>query len=253
MEYTTIKKKILTNIEKNYSNTTALEQQYRSHPSYSLLHVKKFLPAEVTEALAKELDDIPLERCKQFTRRGSCMYEHNNLDETPVADAVISILHGQTFLRWLQKVTDTVDLIPDPFLVGAGYMKSFAGDSLQVHTDFNWNEGLRLHRKLSLIIYLNEDWDKSWGGNLDFWDTENKNKINSIKPDFGNLLIWSYHNLAFHGYPKPMTCPQGQSRKGLRLFYYVSNANHDPENPPHRSLYWFDNKEKLPYDIPWKK
>jgi hypothetical protein len=50
-----------------------------------------------------------------------------------------------------------------------------------------------------------------------------------------------------------MTNPKNTSRKALRLFYYVSNAKHDDKHPPHRSLYWFDDKEKVPYDKPWTK
>ena len=63
------------------------------------------------------------------------------------------------------------------------------------------------------------------------------------------MLVWNYHNLVYHGYPDPMTCPEDQSRKGMRLFYYQSRSKPDAENPPHRSLYWFNSKEKLPYDI----
>lgn len=253
MNYLTIKEKILEKIRSEYSDTVSLEKKFREHPCYSLLEIKNFLPEDITHALSNELESIPLDKCKNFVRKGSCMYEHNNLDETPIADCVVNVMHSKTFLDWLQKITDSVDLIPDPHLVGAGYMKSFNGDSLQVHTDFNWVEELKLHRRISAILYLNKEWNSDWGGNLDFYDTNRENIISSIKPDFGNLLIWSYHNLAFHGYPEPLTCPEGESRKGLRLFYYVSNATHDPNNPPHRSLYWFDKEEKLPYDIPWKK
>ena len=248
-----IKQQILSHIENNFSDTYSIHEEYRSHPYYCLIEKKNFLPANIVKMLSDELDNIPLDKCKKFTRKSSCMYEHNNLDETPIADAVVNTLHGSTFLNWLQKATGTVDLIPDPHLIGAGYAKSFTGDSLQVHTDFNWDDQLRLHRMLSVIIYLNDDWNDDWGGNLEFYDTERKTKINEVKPDNGNLLIWRYHNLAYHGYPSPMKCPKNKSRKNLRLFYYVSNASYDDRHPPHRSLYWFDDKEKVPYDVPWKK
>ena len=34
-------------------------------------------------------------------------------------------------------------------------MKSYKGDTLQVHTDFNWVEELALNRAVSIIIYFN--------------------------------------------------------------------------------------------------
>jgi len=248
-----LKKQILDRIKNNFSNTFELQRQYRSHPGYSKLEIPNFLPGDVVKQMAEELDNIPLKDCKKFTRKGSCMYEYNNVDNTPIQDEVVSTMHSSTFLKWLQEVTDTVDLIPDPHLVGAGYAKAFSGDSLKVHTDFNWNEQLRLHRRLSVIIYLNENWKESWGGNLDFYDTDRNSIISRVVPSFGNLVVWSYDNLAYHGYPEPMKLPAGYSRKNLRLFYYVSNAQHDDKFPPHRSLYWFDEKEKTPYDKPWTK
>lgn len=247
------KKQILERIKDEFSNTFELQQEYRNHPGYSKLEVKELLPLDVVQALAAELESIPLDECKKFTRRDSCMYEYNKLDNTPVQDEVVHTLHSATFIKWLQEVTDTVDLIPDPHLVGAGYSKAYNGDSLKVHTDFNWNDQLRLHRRLSVVIYLNEEWDENWGGNLDFYDTDRKKVLSRVIPDAGNMVVWSYNNLAYHGYPKPMKNPDGTCRKNIRLFYYVSNAQHDDKFPPHRSLYWFDEKEKAPYDKPWIK
>lgn len=248
-----VKEHILNHIKEHFSNTYELQREYRSHPGYSKIEIPNFLPLDIVRAMALELDNLPLEQGKKFTRNGSCMYEYNNLDITPIQDEVIHALHSSTFLKWLQEVTDTVDLIPDPHLVGAGYAKAFNGDSLKIHSDFNWNDQLRLHRRLSFIIYLNEDWKEKWGGSLDFYDTNRKDVISSVVPGPGNLVIWSYDNLAFHGYPDPMKTPTGVSRKNLRLFYYVSNAQHDDKFPPHRSLYWYDNEEGVPYDKPWEK
>ena len=249
----TLKNDILNHVQNTFPNTYDLQKQYRSHPGYSLLTLDNFLPSQVVQEMSQELESIPLDHCKHFTRKGSCMYEHNKLEDTPIADAVVHALHSSPFVKWLQEVTDTIDLIPDPHLIGAGYMKSFKGDSLKIHTDFNWNEQLRLHRMLSVVIYLNEDWQEEWGGQLNFYDLERKNVLTKVPVGPGNVVIWNYNNLAFHGYPDPMTCPEGISRKGIRFFYYVSNAQHDDKHPPHRSLYWFDEKTGTPYDQPWNK
>jgi len=248
-----MKQQLINHITTSFPNTYELQKQYRSHPDYSLLTLENFIPQDLVTLMAKELDDIPLEDCKHFTRAGSCMYEFNNVDRTPVQDAVVHALHSGTFIKWLQEVTDTVDLIPDPHLIGAGYMKSFAGDSLKVHTDFNWNDQLRLHRMLSVVIYLNEEWEDEWGGQLQFYDTKRDKVHTKVPVGPGNCVIWNYNNFAFHGYPEPMNCPEGVSRKGIRFFYYVSNAKHDDKHPPHRSLYWYDDKTGTPYDQPWNK
>ena len=248
-----MKKQIINHIINTFSNSKQLKENYKNHFNYNLLLLDNFLTKDVTSLLSEELDNIPLEKCKHFTRAKSCMYEYNNLDDTPIQDLTIQALHSSTFIKWLENITGIEKLIPDPHLIGAGYAKSFCGDSLKIHSDFNWNEQLQLHRKVSIVIYLNDNWKEEWGGQLNFYDTKRK-KINTTVPiKFGNCVIWGYNNLAFHGYPEPIQCPENVSRKCLRLFYYVSNAKHDVNNPPHRSLYWFDNKEGKPYDIKSEK
>lgn len=230
-----------------------LRIQYDSHPYYGKIDIHNFLPEEVTEQCAKELDALPLEIGKKFTRKGSCMWEYNNLKYTPIQEQLVNVLHSSEFIRWVEKVSGVDRLIPDPHLIGSGYMKSFAGDTLKIHTDFNWVEELHLHRAVSIIIYFNKVWDDKWGGALDFFDFNKQKKVSSTMPAFGNMLMWTYHNLVFHGMERPMTCPDNVSRKGIRIFYYKSNSQPDPIHPPHRSLYWYDEDEKFPYDIRYKK
>lgn len=230
-----------------------LRIQYDSHPYYGKIDIPNFLPEQVSEQCAIELENLPLELGKKFTRKGSAMWEYNNLTNTPIQEQLVNVLHSSQFISWVEKVSGVNRLIPDPHLIGAGYMKSFAGDTLKVHTDFNWVEELHLHRAVSIIIYFNKDWDPKWGGALDFFDFSKKTKVSSTLPAFGNMLMWTYHNLVFHGMERPMTCPDNVSRKGIRIFYYKSNSKPDPIHPPHRSLYWYDEDEKFPYDIRWKK
>jgi len=242
-----VKKKILQNLKK--LDLDILSNSYRRHPYYGLINIPEFLPTDVTQKCANELDGLSLEQGKHFTRKGSCMYEYNNLQITAVQDELVHALHSSEFLRWLENLTGVDKLLPDPHLIGAGYMKSFRGDTLQVHTDFNWVEETHLHRAVSIIIYFNKEWDEEWGGSLNFYDLDNNKLLSSIKPDWGNMLVWTYNDFVYHGYPNPLTCPEDQSRKGIRLFYYQSKSKPDTKNPPHRSLYWFDKDEKLPYDL----
>jgi len=110
-----------------------------------------------------------------------------------------------------------------------------------------------VHRMLSFIIYLNPNWKEEWGGALDFNDFNNEKRIQRIPPLFNRAIIWRYHKRGFHGYPDPLTCPEGMSRNTFRLFYYYSDAQHKTDDRPHRSLYWFDKELGEPYDIPTHK
>lgn len=225
-----------------------LKEQYQNHPEYGLINIPNFLPTSIVDACSKELTDLPITKMKNFTRRGSCMYECNDLTLTPWQDQLVHALHSSEFIKWLEELTGVKKLLPDPHLTGAGYMKGYAGDTLQVHTDFNWVEELSLNRAVSIIVYFNPGWDEQWGGSLNFYDTKRTKIHSSIKPDSGNMLVWTYKNLVYHGYPDPLTCPDNECRRGMRLFYLTSDAKTDPKNLPHRSLYWFDEVTGLPYD-----
>ena len=166
------------------------------------------------------------------------MEECKELEHAPVARQLVSALHSPEFLGWLRKVCDVPHLLPDPYLVGAGYMKSFQGDSLKIHSDFNWNEECQTHRALSLILYFTPDWDPEWHGDLQFWDFDKTHKVVSYPPEMGNVVIWKYHKRGFHGHPNPITCPEDRFRVGFRLFYYIADSKHDWRDPPHKSLYW---------------
>jgi hypothetical protein len=206
-----------------------------------------FLENETSTNLKKELNSLFVDRkdeFKFFDRNGSAMYEwcKYNQKDTPVAYDLISYLHSTEFVRYLEEVTEIKGLIPDIHLHGAGYMRCGVSDSLKIHTDFNWNDEIKLNRVLTLVIYFNKDWKEEYNGEIQFWDKENKECVKSYFPNWGNCIMWEYDERGFHGHPNPLKCPNGQYRDGFRLFYYTSNSTN--ENP-HRSLYWFDGKNAI--------
>jgi len=209
--------------------------------------IDNFLPNDVALALHNEMNTVPDEHWKTFTRNGSHMMELNKLHLTPLAFQLVNYLHSSYVLDQLCKLTGFSSLIPDPYLVGAGYSKSFHGDTLKLHTDFNWNDQLRLHRACSIILYLTPDWDPAWHGGLDFYDQKRKEVVTHVDCLFNRCLIWNYHKYGWHGHLKPLNCPPNIFRSTFRLFYYYSNSSYNPDDLPHRSQYWI-NDDGLPTD-----
>lgn len=210
--------------------------------------VDNFLPEDIALEMHNESQTIKNDNWKTFTRNGSHMMELNKMGLAPIAFDTLNYLHSSNFLNSLSEYTGIKGLIPDPHLVGAGYSKSFNGDILNVHTDFNWNEQLQLHRALTLTLYLTPDWKAEYGGALDFYDSKKENIITTVDTLFNRCLIWQYNRFGYHGYDKPIQCPEDKNRTTFRVFYYTSNSTHLLDDPPHRSLYWVDEKTKMPYD-----
>ena len=241
---------IISHIRDKFNNYQELNNTFVSTPPYPMIVLDNFLPTDHAEKMYKECVSIPDNQWEDFTRRGSFMKECNNLEVCPIAFEFVNQMHSALGMNWLTKITGITNLIPDPYLTGGGYSRSFKDDCLKIHTDFNWNDNLRLHRMLSLIVYLDPEWKEEWGGSLQFKDFDNEKVIQTIPPLFNRALIWRYHKRGFHGYPDMLKCPEDRSRNTFRLFYYISDAQHKQNDRPHRSLYWYDNELNEPYDIP---
>ena len=239
--------RVVDRLTKN-NNIETLSGNFKNSVPAPMIVIDDFLPEDVARDLSKEIDLIDKDLCRKFTRNGSYMEECNDVSLMPKAYPIISELHSQPFMKWLNQLTGIKYLIPDPYLVGAGYSRSFKGDSLKNHVDFNWNDSLKLYRALTIVIYLSEDWDESWGGHLEFSNFDNLSNLNTILVKWNRAVIWQHHENCFHGYPKPIECPEGHSRKTLRLFYYTSNQEPSSDHLPHRSLYWIDQTTGKPTD-----
>lgn len=242
--------KIIKHLHSQFRNLTELNNTFVGTPPYPMIVLDNFLPNDFAQEMSEECESIPLQYWTEFTRKGSFMRECKRLDIAPVAYEFTNQMHSSLGLDWLKDLTGIKDILPDPYLIGAGYSRSFKGHSLQLHTDFNWNEEIKLHRILSFIIYLNPEWQEDWGGNLEFTDFFKDKTVQSVPPLFNRAIIWRYHKRGFHGYPKPLVCPDNISRNTFRLFFYYSNSQHNDADRPHRSLYWYDKELDEPYDIP---
>jgi len=244
---------IIHHLNEKFGNFQKLNNEFVGTPPYPMIVLDDFLPHDFAMKLSQECETIPDQYWTEFTRNGSFMKECKKLEHAPVAYEFVNAMHSALGMTWLTNLTNITDLIPDPYLTGAGYSRSYTGHSLKLHTDFNWNDQIKLHRMLSFIIYLNPDWKEEWGGDLQFTDFNKEKVIQNIPPLFNRAVIWRYHKRGFHGYPEPLSCPQGMSRNTFRLFFYYSDALYKDDDRPHRSLYWYDKELGEPYDIPTRK
>jgi Rps23 Pro-64 3,4-dihydroxylase Tpa1-like proline 4-hydroxylase len=158
---------------------------------------------------------------------------------TSVRDVVHFLNSGQFLLR-LTALTGIEHLISDPYYTGGGLNCILPGGLLDVHCDGNWHDAMAIHRRLNLILFLNEQWDPSWHGALEFWDREMSGCVKAIEPDMNRVLVFETHDYSFHGHPHPLTCPHHRMRRSLILYYYTS-VPRPPEQvrdaEPHRALW----------------
>lgn len=153
----------------------------------------------------------------------------------PKTQQIVDDLNSKEFLQFLEKLTGIDDLENDPMFEGGGPHEILTGGFLKMHVDFNLHHFTKQQRKLNLLLYLNDDWKASWGGELELWDTEFKDMSKSIKPNINTMVIFSTTDNSWHGHPDPLNCPQGKSRKSLALYYY--NPPSDKKIKAHTTIY----------------
>ena len=155
----------------------------------------------------------------------------------PFTRHVISQLNSAVFVDFLETLTGIKGLIPDPHLVGGGLHQIKPGGMLKVHADFNWHQRLLLDRRINLLIYLNEDWEESYGGHLELWDEHMNRSEKQILPIFNRCVIFSTTSNSYHGHPTPLTCPPERTRKSLALYYYSNGRPSDEVAESHDTLF----------------
>lgn len=152
-------------------------------------------------------------------------------------------LNTPPILSFLETLTGINDLISDPYYRGGGIHQIPSGGKLDVHIDFNKYTKFNLDRRINMIVYLNKDWDPSWGGELELWNGfhdgkrhQLTSKATGILPFFNRVAIFSTSEHSYHGHPTPLACPDGIFRRSLALYYYT-NGRDDVQVDAHSTTF----------------
>lgn len=157
-----------------------------------------------------------------------------------LAEAVSS----QSFLDFLGQLTGIPALIADPDFGGGGMHETAAGGFLDVHVDFNYREERDWHRRLNLLVFLNEVWPDEWGGQLELWDASVKHRHLFVTPLLGRAVLFETSERSFHGVPK-VTCPEGIVRKSFAAYYYTVEAPAGWDGRRHSTVFRARPHERL--------
>ena len=153
------------------------------------------------------------------------------------------MLRSVEFIGWLEAVTGIEGLIFDPAYVGAGTHNNLHGQSLDLHIDFNHHQTTRYHRRLNLIVYINDEWDEKWGGAIelhrDAWDRSDDAFSVSYQPGRNFAVLFETNEHSWHGF-KQIDLPENKrhlSRKSLTVYYYSKNRPSGEQAPDHSTIY----------------
>src|SRR5581483_11811028 len=144
-------------------------EAYRSAWPFPHAVIDDLIPPAVARACHEEFAQASREHWQLYTDAGNTRKLELS-DETrmgPVSRHLVAQFNGRVMIEFLEELTGIRGLVGDPHLVGGGLHELGPGGFLRVHADFNIHPLLALDRRLNLLLYLNEDWDESWGGELE--------------------------------------------------------------------------------------
>jgi hypothetical protein len=146
------------------------------------------------------------------------------------------------FLGLISEMTGIPDLLYDPEYVGGGTHENLESQALDPHVDFNYHPGRGWHRRLNLIVYLNPEWEESWGGNLDLhsnpWDPD-VDRTSTVLPLFNQAVLFETSERSWHGFsalhvPKER---QPMSRRSFAIYLYTKERPAEEIAAAHATVY----------------
>ena len=218
-------------INTEFQDPLRLRDLYVNASPFPHIVLRDFLKSDLLNKVVDEFPDLALAK--------SAVKQSNNEKEVKLSSEGMALLSSNALLlnsylqsdlmlNWLNELTGIEEpLISDPYLAGGGYHEIKKGGLLKIHADFNKHPKLNLDRRLNMIIYLNRDWEESWGGGLQLFDEKMDKPIKSVVPNFNTAIIFSTTSFTYHGHPDPLSCPENRSRRSLAYYYFSTGR---PQN-----------------------
>ncbi len=120
------------------------------------------------------------------------------------------------------ELTGIDGLMADWSMDGGGLHQTLRGGHLNIHADFTTHhEHENWARRVNILLYLNEEWPAEWGGQLELWDAAMTACRDRVTPRGNRMLVFTTSVDSFHGHPDPLTCPPGEARRSLALYYFT--------------------------------
>ena len=229
--------------EQTISNAAEIQRAFQQARPFRYVQIDNFLKPEICEQL---LRDFP-----SFDKK-KAIDELGNVGGKAVIEDVRSIsqfyssfydfINSKQFLNTMSNLTGVPDLIADETLFGGGTHENLHGQYLDAHIDFNIDERRMLHRRLNLLIYLNKEWEESWGGAIELHSnprTPQTDEIRSFLPLFNRAVIFETNEYSWHGFPV-IRLPEEKkhlSRKSFSIYLYTKDRPAEEVVAPHTTFY----------------
>lgn len=196
-----------------------LAAEYRNAAPFPHIALDNFLLPDVAKSAMNDFKNMDWQLFKHVNENKS---GNRNRHFPSKLDPVMKMLNSEPFLQFLNKLTGIDDLIADHDFGSGGIHRSTRGGFLNIHADFTVHPyRTDWHRRINVLIYLNENWEEEWGGYLELWKTDMSACARKVAPIFNRCVIFNTDYDSYHGHPEPMQSPEGLWRQSIAMYYYT--------------------------------
>jgi len=233
-----------TNSQLTSDLALSLHDTYTKAYPYPHISIDNFIPIEDIRLCVKEIESfdewgidggIPKYQDKKLFFPWSAIKTESGMvsdvenikralsTKAPVCWKWLCYFNSEDFIKKLENLTGIKDLMPDWGFAGGGLHNILPGGKLSVHSDYNKHPYGLGWRRINLLVYLNEDWEKEWGGTLQIWKKDMSKMVSEYQPYAGKAIIFNTTDDALHGHPNPLNSPEGKNRYSFALYYFTKD------------------------------
>lgn len=216
-------------LSKSYDELLAFATEnkvaYDTNPPFPNIYFDNFFNSDLLREVITELPELGTEKNDiHYANPNENKYASKGEHRFgPKTKAFLHFLNSQPFLEFLQELTGIEEtLIPDPYYEGGGFHQIKPGGFLKIHVDFHRHKTMHLDRRLNILVYLNENWEESYGGHFELWEKDMSKCVKKIAPIFNRMAMFSTTGNSYHGHPNELTCPPDRTRRSIALYYYTN-------------------------------
>ncbi|MEL7029355.1 MAG: 2OG-Fe(II) oxygenase [Pseudomonadota bacterium] len=203
------------------SGQSAAEQTWRDAVPFPIVVLDDFLLPESAEELLRDFPDPdrePLNRSRDYVFAKN-KYEKSDIGSvSPAFGRLADDLTSDRFSKFLHAVTGREIRIDETFH-GGGCHAGGEGSYLDMHTDFDMHPMRPTwRREANILVYLNKDWRKAYGGELRLRRRET-GRAREIEPVFNRCVLMQTSGETIHGYSR-IAFPPGNYRRSIAAYAY---------------------------------
>jgi Rps23 Pro-64 3,4-dihydroxylase Tpa1-like proline 4-hydroxylase len=202
------------------TKAASLRKAFDSALPYRHLVIDQFLQPVVAESLYQHFPSVDALKThwKSINEKKSEGSDFSSFH--PVFSQLRDLFMSKTFCEWISQVTGIEEVFITNDQMGAGIHQGSDGSFLDIHIDFNIHHLLNVHRRLNMLIYLEKNWQETFGGQLEMWNADMTRCEKMVVPAFNRCVIFETNEISYHGYGK-ITVPPDITRKSFFTYFYT--------------------------------